>query len=141
MKKYFLDDKGIDVIVKNIIKKLFESQNYINLRNSISSLRTDLDKVSTSSNEVIQCQPSNITNNTSETQLLFSYPSGFNKDNTIVIGNYCTSMYLNNNSSPGCFRIDAIRFYDYQFYVHISRTNEYHVGGNIYIYLMKKPSV
>lgn len=140
MKKYFLDDKSIDALVKSIVKKLFESPNYISLRNTISSLRTDLDKVSTSSNEVVECKAINVYNGTNDVQLTFSYPAGFNKDNTIIIGNYSSMMNINSNIWPGSFKIDYVRFGDSQFIVSSGTSNSLRPGGNMYVYVMKKPS-
>lgn len=80
---YFFDDKGISTLVKAIIKKLFESPNYINMRKQISSLREDIDKASTSSNEVIECKGTK----TGPYDWTFEYPPGFDYTNTLIVGN------------------------------------------------------
>lgn len=137
---YFFDDKGISTLVKTVIKKLFESPNYINMRKQISSLREDVDKVSVSSNEIVQCWSTGIPYAQGR-KFEFGYPAGFNKDNIIVIGAYGT-LYINGNTGPGYIGFGCVQLYDNRFYVLFDENNDYKVSSSsICLYLMKKPSV
>lgn len=141
MKIYLFDDKGISTLVKTVIKKLFESPNYINMRKQISSLREDVDKVSVSSNGIVQCWSSNNFFNNQGIKFQFGYPAGFNKDNTIPISAYGT-LYINGSTCPGYIGFDNVQLYDGDFYVYFDHNANYKFSSSsICLYLMKKPSV
>lgn len=130
--KYYLNESGISALVKSIVKNLFESTNYINLQKTLSSLREDIDKVTTSSNEIVPCRCASRNNGRYECL----YPDGFNANNTMIVGTY-SSYFI--NGSPGQFAIEYVQFSFTEFYIQAS-TSFYNPGGDVYVYLMKKPS-